>query len=300
MEGDLSKTGLLSISWTFLPTPSHGGRPSTLAGMQRRILDFYPRPHMEGDLCALVCSFVRKISTHALTWRATGFACGVGEWRAISTHALTWRATRDRAREYCLLTISTHALTWRATYFMSSASADVDNFYPRPHMEGDMRGEEMGVTIWISTHALTWRATYENVQAYSDFEFLPTPSHGGRPAERKKRRLERKISTHALTWRATSDGDYTWAKAEISTHALTWRATRQSAAGRFGRRDFYPRPHMEGDQPGAGKSAKRRNFYPRPHMEGDECSGNFCPNCGTFLPTPSHGGRQSRRCWIKA
>ena len=34
-------------------------------------------------------------------------------------------------------------------------------------------------------------------------------------------------------------------------------------------RDFYPRPHMEGDlyhralEPGTG------HFYPRPHMEGD-------------------------------
>ena len=273
MEGDLSKTGLLSISWTFLPTPSHGGRPSTLAGMQRRILDFYPRPHMEGDLCALVCSFVRKISTHALTWRATGFACGVGEWRAISTHALTWRATRDRAREYCLLTISTHALTWRATYFMSSASADVDNFYPRPHMEGDMRGEEMGVTIWISTHALTWRATYENVQAYSDFEFLPTPSHGGRPAERKKRRLERKISTHALTWRATSDGDYTWAKAEISTHALTWRAT---SPGRENQQNAEISTHAltwRATSAAVIFALTAAHFYPRPHMEGDNPAG---------------------------
>ena len=48
---------------------------------------------------------------------------------------------------------------------------------------------------------------------------------------------------------------------QISTHALTWRATCCDV----------------------GLSSKSLDFYPRPHMEGDEAG---------FLPTPSHGGRQ--------
>ena len=58
----------------------------------------------------------------------------------------------------------------------------------------------------------------------------------------------------------------------ISTHALTWRATKtfiQIGAAVY---HFYPRPHMEGD-------TKRRRCGPPPSL---------------FLPTPSHGGRQSR------
>ena len=33
--------------------------------------------------------------------------------------------------------ISTHALTWRATGKDRRGEAGVENFYPRPHMEGD-------------------------------------------------------------------------------------------------------------------------------------------------------------------
>ena len=34
--------------------------------------DFYPRPHMEGDASEEEARGVPVISTHALTWRATG------------------------------------------------------------------------------------------------------------------------------------------------------------------------------------------------------------------------------------
>ena len=55
--------------------------------------DFYPRPHMEGDgRCILLTCFCR-ISTHALTWRATHPFQRLDTIRQISTHALTWRAT---------------------------------------------------------------------------------------------------------------------------------------------------------------------------------------------------------------
>ena len=103
------------IKWSrFLPTPSHGGRPvAGSAKPQRR--HFYPRPHMEGD------------STPAR----------VRPWMRISTHALTWRATEQRAAESVRRYISTHALTWRATETSAKGTARCKHFYPRPHMEGD-------------------------------------------------------------------------------------------------------------------------------------------------------------------
>ena len=76
---------------------------------------FYPRPHMEGDDHHQEENRENRISTHALTWRATypfGHGCKAS---LISTHALTWRATYPRYRSRRQYNISTHALTWRAT-----------------------------------------------------------------------------------------------------------------------------------------------------------------------------------------
>ena len=57
----------------------------------------------------------------------------------ISTHALTWRATGFQLRNYIDLPISTHALTWRATAKADKIIKERWDFYPRPHMEGDGR-----------------------------------------------------------------------------------------------------------------------------------------------------------------
>ena len=56
----------------------------------------------------------------------------------ISTHALTWRATECKAVGKEAARISTHALTWRATRHTTPFFAPSSDFYPRPHMEGDM------------------------------------------------------------------------------------------------------------------------------------------------------------------
>ena len=56
---------------------------------------------------------------------------------------------------------------------------------------------------------------------------------------------------------------------QISTHALTWRATCCDV----------------------GLSSKSLDFYPRPHMEGDESKLKGLADEAGFLPTPSHGGR---------
>ena len=56
----------------------------------------------------------------------------------ISTHALTWRATLDIPnRGLTIINISTHALTWRATIGLALQKTRFQYFYPRPHMEGD-------------------------------------------------------------------------------------------------------------------------------------------------------------------
>ena len=77
----------------FLPTPSHGGRREGRIGTgetqadfyprphmegdvfgwkrRQRAGNFYPRPHMEGDSTTLFLPTKTTISTHALTWRAT-------------------------------------------------------------------------------------------------------------------------------------------------------------------------------------------------------------------------------------
>ena len=56
----------------FLPTPSHGGRLLCRYVWVKRLLNFYPRPHMEGDPEFVCLCNGFTISTHALTWRATG------------------------------------------------------------------------------------------------------------------------------------------------------------------------------------------------------------------------------------
>ena len=145
--------------------------------------------------------------------------------------------------------------------------------------------------ISISTHALTWRATRNRRSNPGSKEFLPTPSHGGRPlappfppvglqflpTPSHGGRLhthiivgpEQCISTHALTWRATLTDCGCGSPGGISTHALTWRATGAGLASCF----------------------EVKNFYPRPHMEGDHNPLRLSPCPREFLPTPSHGGR---------
>ena len=116
---------------------------------------------MEGDVPGIGGSMLVSISTHALTWRAT---------LVVISHLL-----RD-----C---ISTHALTWRATQTRGNVDTTHVDFYPRPHMEGDIDDPD---------------AEDELVK------FLPTPSHGGRPSAAGWEVQGLHISTHALTWRATT------------------------------------------------------------------------------------------------
>ena len=70
---------------------------------------------MEGDVTALRPVMLVRISTHALTWRATPVVVAADFIGPISTHALTWRATLLGESWVIVQLISTHALTWRAT-----------------------------------------------------------------------------------------------------------------------------------------------------------------------------------------
>ena len=99
--------------------------------------NFNSRAHVERDGESAKRHPARGISTHALTWSATGFDGGDGFRVNISTHALTWSATRYLRHRRVYLGISTHALTWSATSFQ----------------------EILQVMSNISTHALTWSAT---------------------------------------------------------------------------------------------------------------------------------------------
>ena len=79
------KISIHALTWRAIHLPA----------MQRSATcDFYPRPHMEGDVCVSTTATGGSfISTHALTWRATETAAAVPAPPGISTHALTWRAT---------------------------------------------------------------------------------------------------------------------------------------------------------------------------------------------------------------
>ena len=101
----------------FLPTPSHGGRHRLLRRLRGAGGDFYPRPHMEGDLQEL------KDELDELNFYPRPHMEGDISYKRESSS---------------FLSISTHALTWRATssnIFQRNTSPD---FYPRPHMEGDL------------------------------------------------------------------------------------------------------------------------------------------------------------------
>ena len=104
---------------------------------------FNPRPREEGDLLHPQELQPQKgISIHALVKRATGYACGVGEWRVISIHALVKRATGLRGAFFINGDISIHALVKRATKLVPSKPSIIPNFNPRPREEGDKRDME--------------------------------------------------------------------------------------------------------------------------------------------------------------
>ena len=79
--------------WHFNPRPREEGDYANFVEFVE-IFYFNPRPREEGDDNLRFNLLTESpISIHALVKRATGYACGVGEWRVISIHALVKRAT---------------------------------------------------------------------------------------------------------------------------------------------------------------------------------------------------------------
>ena len=93
MEGDARRRPHLPSTGGFLPTPSHGGRPKTPPA-SLSMTNFYPRPHMEGDKSPARYSAAANLFLPTPSHGGRPFIefCN-NDKEQISTHALTWRAT---------------------------------------------------------------------------------------------------------------------------------------------------------------------------------------------------------------
>ena len=190
--------------YKFQLTHSRGVRLDLLSYIPAAGKNFNSRTHVECDFLPyrFVCVSL-WISTHALTWSATGLAgCG-GADNSISTHALTWSAT-DFARfaaqpEKFQLTHS------RGVRPLAAGFAYLyQNFNSRTHVECDRDGATPAADCTkISTHALTWSATKTKRDILKFVSFQLTHSRGVRHESCFIRQLDIQISTHALTWSAT-------------------------------------------------------------------------------------------------
>ena len=179
--------------------------------------------------------------------------------------------------------ISTHALRTEGDIRPQLSLETSYNFYPRPPHGGT-----------------TGRATRQH--------FYPRPPHGGRHKAEKAQAKIPFLSTPA-TRRATVSRQRFPLSIGISTNALHTEGDLYRCDLRLHERDFYPRPHIEGDSGFGGLSWRLWDFYLRPHTEGDQkkkssavfrrisshtlriegdrwaSSGVISP--GSFLPTPS-------------
>ena len=70
MEGDADDAGGMAEKNHFYPRPHMEGDAQSFAWSGCEC-NFYPRPHMEGDMTQVKLGGFVRISTHALTWRAT-------------------------------------------------------------------------------------------------------------------------------------------------------------------------------------------------------------------------------------
>ena len=177
----------------FLPTPSHGGRPHSDTCLALSSTDFYPRPHMEGDLPQGLLSLWLQISTHALTWRATFWPLYISArlFSFLPTPSHGGRLRGAGGHVYHVppfLPTPSHG----GRPFCASNSLWISYFYPRPHMEGDAGGRSAGgFRADISTHALTWRATNCSSSCLPvSLYFYPRPHMEGDRRQHKGREKE--------------------------------------------------------------------------------------------------------------
>ena len=144
MEGDRRGISEGDKKWNFYPRPHMEGDRERYR-LSRSLRYFYPRPHMEGDAENFSKIDEAAIFTHALTWRATAMASLIQWFSDLFLPTPSHGGRRYRCGDkFAKHLISTHALTWRATAIFKELLNLTEDFYPRPHMEGDGR-ERMSV-----------------------------------------------------------------------------------------------------------------------------------------------------------
>ena len=131
----------------FLPTPSHGGRRSYDA-LALYLADFYPRPHMEGDIViptsSIRCKQFLPTPSHGgrhelHSWKRAG-----AKFLPTPSHGGRHRLLRRLRGARGFLPTPSHG----GRLFSSASSASLRvNFYPRPHMEGDSKHAEVQACI---------------------------------------------------------------------------------------------------------------------------------------------------------
>ena len=83
----------LSLLRSFNPRPRVEGDMDWLKEILKKA-GFNPRPRVEGDMCSgLVFTEHKRVSIHALAWRATKENEDSLISKIVSIHALAWRAT---------------------------------------------------------------------------------------------------------------------------------------------------------------------------------------------------------------
>ena len=226
---------------------------------------------------------------------------GIGQWRnsGISTHALTWSATGSEMLAAMLMkNFNSRAHVERDSNIRTGRICHARHFNSRAHVERDALFLGRSVNAYtISTHALTWSATLQKTQQPErkinfnsrahverdmqrqnqnryDYAFQLTRSRGARHTTHCRLRSCSRISTHALTWSATY-GAYTQA-----SRGQKFQLTRSRGARHCHRRSYR---------------VKRRNFNSRAHVERDAARSDDCGR-GIYFNSRAHVERDLPQC----
>ena len=168
-----------------------------------------------------------KISTHALTWSATGAAMGtVAQNTNFNSRAHVERDTEDKTKKRRILNFNSRAHVERDIPSLSARNHQ-NHFNSRAHVERDiMRSSSPRLIMSISTHALTWSATLDGV-VIENKDFISTHALTWSATRYRRRRALRAVNFNSRA-HVERDMDYqrkASRKSYISTHALTWSAT---------------------------------------------------------------------------
>ena len=189
-----------------------------------------------------------KISTHALTWSATGAAMGtVAQNTNFNSRAHVERDTEDKTKKRRILNFNSRAHVERDIPSLSARNHQ-NHFNSRAHVERDiMRSSSPRLIMSISTHALTWSATLDGV-VIENKDFISTHALTWSATRYRRRRALRAVNfnSRAHVERDDKTAD-TMAQITISTHALTWSATEEAGPSSASYVNFNSRAHVERD-----------------------------------------------------